>query len=153
TRQFYNPFITVDYMQNVDANPTTGNIVGDVKAAGPPDNEITSTTAAKKNVNWRQSDGRLQPYVGYSTLNGTWKQLQTAAVTNTSQPQTTFQAPNNNPAQTPFSWLIHLDRQISSPMELLHVSGFKPHELTQEFVNPTGALKPFNHRVPWFDED
>jgi hypothetical protein len=33
-------------------------------------------------------------------------------------------------------------------MELVHVSGFKPHELTQQFVTPLGK---FRHYAPWTD--
>src|SRR5207302_962214 len=55
----------------------------------------------------------------------------------------------------PFDWLVHLDRKLVSPMELLHVSAFKPHELTQEFMKPSGSggVIGFHHRIPWFDED
>jgi hypothetical protein len=38
-------------------------------------------------------------------------------------------------------------------MEVLHVSAFKPHELTQQFrTGDTDHLK-YTHRAPWFDED
>src|SRR5262249_7637906 len=49
-----------------------------------------------------------------------------------------------------FDWLVHLDRELVSPMELLHVSAYKPHELTQQFVTNG---KPFGHYAPWFDEN
>src|SRR5262249_38827876 len=50
--------------------------------------------------------------------------------------------------------LVPLDRQPLSPMELLHVSGFKPHLLTQQFVTVVnGARTPFTHYAPWFDQN
>src|SRR5262249_55733672 len=100
-------------------------------------------------------DGRSQPYFGNKALKSLTTIVPPPPAT---EAQHTFNALNNqvpNYSAPPgnFSWPVHLDRQLASPMDLLHVSGFKPHEMTQEFVNPTGALKPFNHRVPWFDED
>src|SRR5207302_175670 len=51
-------------------------------------------------------------------------------------------------------WLMHPDRQLISPMELLHVSAFKPHQLTQKFIvqNAAGTQVQFQQRAPWFDE-
>lgn len=67
----------------------------------------------------------------------------------------------------PFDWCTHLDRECVNPLEFLHVSGFKPHELTQEFIknvapvtaqeiamNATGAnITKFGHYAPWFDQN
>ncbi len=49
-----------------------------------------------------------------------------------------------------FDWLVHLDRKLISPMELLQVSAYKPHELTHQFM---AGGKRFGQRAPWFDED
>src|SRR5262249_7791565 len=52
-----------------------------------------------------------------------------------------------------YDWLTHLDRPLTSPMELLHVSGYQPYQLTQRFISPgsTGLMTKFNHRAPWDD--
>jgi hypothetical protein len=148
----YNPYITVDYVRNVQPNyaASTGVLAVD-PAQQPQPNPVPVRTS------W----GRKQPYAA----NVAHQQPQQPLPPLPGQPQHTFfqhNADQGTPGPNwrtppagypPFNWLVHLDRRLASPMELLHVSAYKPHELTQEFINPVGSLGPFNHRAPWFDED
>ncbi len=149
TQPLYNPYITVDYLQQLDDDGT-----GLIRANNNTNQNPNGMTG---NYNG-QSDGRNQPYAGNTAL----RTFQTFPPGVTlQQPQNSFPQPANgingvnsqvpNPAN--FSWLVHLNRPLISPMELLHVSAFKPHELTQQFmtVNTAGNPIPFNHRAPWFD--
>ena len=56
--------------------------------------------------------------------------------------------PGNVPGGAPFDWLVHLDRPPVNPIELMQVSCYKPHELTQQFVTAAGK---FQHYAPWTD--
>jgi hypothetical protein len=143
----YNPYITVDYVEDVHDN-------------------VTSTPIPK-----RYSVGRRQPYAA----SGGNENPQAANPPRTDQPQHTFfqhnssgaataasQAPELPPLpdapprrldfpagyQPAFDWLVHLDREVISPMELLHVSGYKPYQLTERFM---ADGSPTAHCVPWFD--
>jgi hypothetical protein len=53
----------------------------------------------------------------------------------------------------PFSYLPHPDRQLTSPMELLLVSAYKPALLTQRFPSqalpPNGGTASLRHYAPW----
>jgi hypothetical protein len=135
TKPNYNPYVTIDYLENLPLYDST-----------------TSPVAL------RSSYGRTQPFAAHSTQ--LKKQKPIPVLQN--QPQHTFFRHNaieaapppqpgaNQTLAIPFDWLVHLDRALISPMELLQVSGFKPHELTQQFMYPG---LPFGHRVAWFDED
>jgi hypothetical protein len=145
---FFNPYITVDYMEDVPANDLLHFYHG-----GP--RETAFPTLAE-----RVSYGRMEPYAGHKSM----LRKQSPEPVNPHQPKHTFTRHNgieadqdklnpkriNQTLKLPFDWLVHLDRKLVSPIELLHVSAFKPHELTQEFMSPSG---PFHHRAPWFDED
>jgi hypothetical protein len=140
----YNPYVTVDYMEGGNNGASTG-----------PPNPI---------INWQvfangagtSSYGRGEPYGAYATI----VQAQTGpngSGTNTSPYNSFFQfnVPTGVPSGTAFHWPVHLDRQLVSPMELLQVSAYKPHELTQQFLF-TGTLPGvpnYQHRAAWFDED
>jgi hypothetical protein len=87
--------------------------------------------------------GRPQPYAGGAPL-----------VSQVNPPATdTFYSHNIATAgsgiSTGFDWLPHLDRPLVNTLELLHVSGVFPHQLTQRFVTAAG-LK-FQHYAPWQD--
>jgi hypothetical protein len=148
----YNPYVTVDYMADVPSND--GRLFD---ADGPKVNPPAPALAE------RSSWGRKQPYAAHITQ----RKPQQTKPPRLDQPQNTFfqhnadpQTPGPNagtppPDNTypPFDWLVHLDRPLVSPVELLHVSAYKPHELMQQFVTGDLPNQRFTHRVPWLDED
>jgi hypothetical protein len=127
----YNPYLTVDYMKDV-----------------MPQDVTTPATAATR------SYSKSEPYASNTSL---FVPVTLGAAGTT---QATFGTYNTGPVPppAPYNWLVHLDRQLISPMELLHVSGFQPHDLTQHFLigPPVGPAGPYGkglgHRVNWFDE-
>jgi hypothetical protein len=156
---WYNPYVTVDYLErvpvrNADAAPSLGGaryasrgkrqpyashfIQGSV--VDPMDPSPATTPARESPV--------LDQTITYPTPPGP----------PTSAPSLlhTFGKQNDpKPLANLYEWLVHLDRRLISPAELLHVSGTKPHLLTQFFIrgddsNPT--LK-FRHAAPWFEEN
>jgi len=122
----YNPYCTIDYLSRIPLNNATNPGV------------VYSS--------W----GKRQPYAAH---------LSQVAAQMPVVPLATLQTFGRQNVPTPLSghydWLVHLDRPLVSPAELLQVSGYSPHQLTQRFMstNPlTGAITPFGQRVPWFDE-
>ncbi len=154
----YNPWVTVDYvdMQQV-GTATSKTVVNDARqfnSQGTNPNWTANSNAIQTLTN-RYSFGRNQPYGAVETA-AEWQQQTAGAAANPafSQPVTTSFFDVNtaaNPAAPP-DWLVHLDRPLISPVELLNVSGFKPHELTQQFYkdNATGN---FQHVAPWVNYD
>jgi hypothetical protein len=93
------------------------------------------------------SAGKLQPYAAHRS--------QLALQTVRPSPGVNHTLGRDNvPAADRYDWLTHLDRRPNSPLELLQVSGYQPHQLTQRFVcpGPDGQVVKFNHRAPWLDE-
>jgi hypothetical protein len=157
TQPGYNPYVTVDYSENV---PLNNGVQFDPTGATPPGFVA---------VDQRASVGRAQPWAAHFSQLLKQQPLNAANnnMPNQNEPQHTFFRHNarestpppdpKTPNQTltiPFNWLVHLDRNLISPMELLHVSGYKPHELTQQFVSPPpagGAPTPYQQYAPWTD--
>jgi hypothetical protein len=128
----YNPYVTVDYMQRI--MPQEGN--------NTYNTTVVETSTAKS-----------QPYAANRQTYLVQNQAGTVKAPGTVD---TFGTYNN--ATGGYNWLVHLDRQLISPMELLNVSGFHPHELTNRFMAPNGGggagapIVPYNHRVNWYNE-
>ena len=136
-----NPYITVDYVHGVPLNG-----YGLVNNAHLPISLIKNPITAKVNPGIPAppndsplppaSYGKLQPYAA----NFTQVAKQTTPVPlvvgkTTPQPRTRQSLGlQNTPIANPFTWLVHLDRKLISPMELLHVSAFPNHDLTQRFI-------------------
>jgi hypothetical protein len=159
----YNPWITIDYVE-LNKIPAT-------QPKPPASNTVLQDGVTNDNnglhmgqlATDRTSYGRKQPYGAESATQ--WLPSNPIPLSATG-PQTTFwrhnaqeaalagmtvaPALNNTAAQTIqmpfFDWLVHLDRPLVSPVELLHVSGFKPHLLTQQF---RANNQPFQHLAPW----
>jgi hypothetical protein len=144
----FNPYVTVDGMLQV---PIYDNVQIDGAGQHQPPQQQT-----------RCSVGRNQPYAA----NFSQQVNQVPNPMGMGTVQNTFFGPNvqNSAGQTnafAYSWLVHMNRPVINQMELLHVSGYKPHLLTQMFMtlptNPnSGAPTPagmFTHRAPWLQSN
>jgi hypothetical protein len=153
----YNPYITTDYLEHtLDAQRNDGRLFDGTMGLTPPA------------MNLRTSWGRFQPYTAIVAQR--FAQNPNPAPQDSTgflQPLHTFYRHNgvegapplaSNAAQTlkiPFDWLVQLDRQLISPIELMHVSAYKPHELTQQFIQGAPGLATetqFQHLAPWTNE-
>lgn len=154
----YNPYITIDYVTQVSPNHAVEHDGG---TSGTPDLTPVEDRAAIGKLqpfaaqNTRPASGTnpgqqlwvtQTPDYDLATAGiqkSTLKQVQHTFLRHNSiepsNPQYGQKAggatvsANVNTIQLPFDWLVHLDRPPTSPAELLHVSGYRPHELTQQF--------------------
>jgi len=117
----YNPYVTVDYIPGL--NPAYAFTTIKTRPQAGSSNAVPITN--------RASFGRTQPYGGDSKNARLW---QSQATAQTGQPNNTFFGMNDS-LKGPFEWLVHMDRPLISPAEVLNVSAYKPHELTQKFIN------------------
>jgi len=135
----FNPYVTVDCMLQA---PIYDNVTTDGagKHMAPAQNPYASY-------------GRNQPYAADQSQQVQQQNPTTAP--GTTPPATA--PPMNSPANTfatyncqtqpqAYDWLVHMNRPLVSPIELLQVSGYKPAQLTQLFYTSAGK---FQHRAPW----
>jgi len=157
----YNPYVTVDFAEDVTLNDAVTYSNKDKRGAnGTPAPPSTVPTLSD-----RKSFNKVQPY--RSSITMIPSALQVALV---GQPQHTFLRHNGSTVvapvappipvtdpmlQMPFKWLMHLDRKLINLLEILNVSGCKPQELTQKFSNPIyvdSNNKQIENKAPWLDE-
>jgi hypothetical protein len=145
TSPLYNPYVTVDYVENVPWRD--GRLFDNKGARTPPA------------FNLRASRGRVQPYAAASSQ---WVDQNPLPARPATQVSHTFFRQNaqedslpigagaTQTLKLPADWLVHLDRPIISPVELLAVSCYKPHELTQQFMTSAAT---FQHVTPWTQQN
>lgn len=141
-----NPFITVDYVSSlqtvsaIQATPTGPN-----NGPNPPFGTYVGLSA-------RASVGRTHPYI--ASTPGAQAFDPPGYTPPGPQPPNTFGKKNSNLANTSdtLAWLVHLDRKPISVPEMLNVSAYRPHLLTQKFntTSMTASVSP--HTLPWQDQ-
>ena len=163
----YNPYVTVDVMNDIKVNDAVTNATDDKKAVPPT-------------VENRSSVVRRQPYqeTGKTNAGGLFDVITNMPKSLVKQPQHTFLRQNGTKSEVPvaginvadgllnlpFTWLVHLDRQLVNPIEMLQVAGCKPAEVTRRFIseNDTANITAsifktqnnnsfYGHKVPWLD--
>lgn len=159
----FNPYITVDQM----APPPK------VTFNGTPYNTVNRAiewngSSQQQTVGARQSFGRRQPFAG-STDDQVAKFVPLKG--GASDPKNAFHRHNANSGDNPptalpepatsggtldrFDWLVHHDRKLTSPVELIHVAGVAPWEVTEKFIHKDAATNQIvrqGHTAPWLDE-
>jgi hypothetical protein len=164
TQSNYNPFITVDYLENI---PIQDAVLYDSATRRDGTMLRPQRQALNPGVgSGRHSFGRRQPFKAAREVGQNTPQMQSPLPAPSDRIQQTFFRQNGQsdfaspgPAGAaaagatldPFTWLVHYDRRIVNWADLLHVTALKPHELTQEFMNPNApaAQRAAWHQAPW----
>jgi len=143
TQPLFNPYVTVDYMLKV-----------------PTNDGRTLNVAQQPVLTNYNSVGRNQPY---AADNAQQVPQMTPPPMMQASPKNTFfgvndQTGKNQTTAFPYNWMFFANRWLVSPGELVHVSGYKPHQLTQMYVqgaqqtaSTTPGCNQFARRAPWFD--
>lgn len=161
----YNPYITIDVFSKRKMNDLRK--YDDLMARNPvPD--VTTTSSRGRKSPFLDSSGMDISNFANNRYNGNNTTAQNGGMGGA---QHTMGLPNSN-TTNPLPWLTHLDRQLINPLELLHVSTVKPHELTQSvnrwmdsfsqpYIPPTmtqpevpaRTTYPHVNNWAWFDEN
>ncbi len=146
TQPDYNPYITVDYVAAL--NVEDGRRYDTTMPVVP----MNAVTARKAHGKYHPLAAKYDPLAAVSM----WK-VQNPATKPANQPENTFFRHNSTTdaaptaadttLQWPFDTFVHHDRIPTSIADLLHVSGVRPHELTQTFM--TSQTARFRHRAHW----
>ena len=154
----YNPYITVDVFSKRKMWDLRKY---DKMDALTPD--VTTTNSKGRKSPFLDSIGLDEMTLGNNMFNGNNTVNQVGLL---GERHTMGQANSN--VQNPLPWLTHLDRQLINPLELIHVSTVKPHEVTQTACRwndafnqqsvmannvPAKISYPYAHNWPWFDEN
>jgi len=159
----YNPYITVDVFTKGKMNDLRKY---DDTAVINPAPDVTTKNSIGRRFPLLDSNGLDVMTLVNNMYNGNNSGNQVVVMPVGAQH--TMGQPNSN-VLNPLPWLAHLDRQLINPLELIHVSTVKPHELTQTAcrwndafnqpnipgVNlvPMKISHPYASNWPWFDEN
>jgi hypothetical protein len=136
----YNPYITVDSITDVDAN--------DAIRVGLKDGADGGRPMTPQLIN-HKSRGRAVPHYGYRNLTTPANTFTVDQTLVPPMPMTfgqTFYRHNSNFTQAA-EWLVHLDRPLINTVELLHIAGVKPHEVTYHFASTDGTTTQYQQHT------
>ncbi|MBI3462810.1 MAG: hypothetical protein HY000_07085, partial [Planctomycetes bacterium] len=147
-----NPYVTVDALDIKVYTLSSNNDPGPDGQLGTPDDMFETLGSYE----------RLQPYVGrnrgldhpntgpgsgsysaHSMPSSLPSLLPPPQYTNDNvdrNDNSTGTPPGDGLPDLAFPWLVHLDRPLASPMELLHVTAYRPGRLTNEFLADPAML-------------
>lgn len=173
----YNPYVSVDMVRLVDPSQSpaipAANLVRDYIKAIKYDATPRDSTNALPAPDRLTSVGRKQPLAGAMSQlilskrpAGSTEPAESFFRHNSDQTSPPATLPEDRSDLTPggqkglerFDWLVHPDRKLTSPIELIHVAAVPPWELTKYFVNKPekqqAGIKEHRqgHTAPWLDE-
>jgi len=173
----YNPYVTVDMVRLVDGSTSPATPAANLNRVNIQaikyDHQPRSNSEALPAPDRLTSVGRKQPLAG-----GMAQLILSKRPPTGTEPAESFFRHNSDQTTPPailpedrsdltpagqkglerFDWLVHLDRKLTSPIELIHVAAVPPWELTKMFVNkperPQGGINEhrLGHTAPWLDE-